>query len=508
MHPIQAEINIERGIITAVAPTPGSVTVITEESRYHYAGAWLMPGFVDSHCHLAGLGSLLNSLSLEDAESADECVERAKQHPSADCDWLTGFGWNQEKWVNKEYPKKEILDAAFPNTPVYLTRIDGHAAWVNSEALKLAGIDANISDPAGGAILRDNTGEPTGILIDEAMDMVNKYIPKPSKQQIKSEIKEACNECLRVGLTEVHDMDVNPEYIEIFKDLEKNNELPIRVHSFVKAQNDEWKTHNIKKYSSKILNLRGLKFYADGALGSHGAAMLQPYKDKPDSTGLMLNNEDRLFKMASEGLKYGWEIAIHAIGDAANRMTLNAYEKLYHEKIADSTCTLRVEHAQIVHPSDLEIFAKYGIIAAVQPFHCISDAAMAENRLEEKVLAYSYPWKSFMDMNVLMTGGSDFPIEPHDPLTGIDAFVRRIPTGKTEPWHPEERISRNKALEAYIINPRITEKSEKFPGKIEEGCNADLVVADNNLINCKDVEILNTNILAVFTAGKLRYEKF
>jgi len=503
MKPIQGKIIIANGKFCSIEHSEYEVIVQSEDLNLDIRNAWIYPGFCDSHGHILSLGEQLSGLNFNHAKSVDECIELALKHNKYRGEWLVGRGWNQELWDKKDFPKAKMLDEYFSEVPVYLERVDGHASWVNSKALKITGISRNSTDPSGGAILKDKSGNPTGILLDNAMELVKSKIPRREVSHLMDSIKKAINELISNGILYVHDMDVAPELIPIFKDLDNSNQLPIKINAYVCAQKDEWLHRGIKPYSGKNFNVCGIKLYADGALGSRGAALLRSYSDDKGNKGLLLLSEKEMYEKCRLGIENGFQIAIHAIGSLANRTVLRTYAKLYDDKIADRSSLLRLEHAQIIHPSDLHYFAKYKIIPSIQPVHCISDAPMAKKRLKSRC-SYSYPWKSLINHGANLLSGSDFPIESHNPIIGIDALVRRVPFGRTESWYPKEIIDVKQALDSYTQNP-IKYFGSQNKGKLSEGESADFVIMNNNLISCDKAQILQTNVLAAFSEGRCRY---
>ena len=420
---LQAIVQIENGKIKSIEKTSGRATLIIDGKQFDYPGGWLYPGMTDAHGHVAALGKFKRGMAVVGTKSAGQCVQLLEQNRFMQGKWLTAWGWNQEQWKSKCYPDKDILDFAFSDTPVFLKRIDGHAAWVNTVALNIAGIDNNTPDPAGGKIQRDKSGNATGILIDTAMNIVSKHIPPFTDQQIMDNIDMGCRELSSVGLTSTHDMDLNPLNIPAYKKLDEESKLTVRVSAYIKAHEDEWLKHSIKPYIGNRFEIKGLKFYADGALGSHGAALLRDYKDMPGNRGLLLTNFDRLLKQCRKGCEAGFDIAVHAIGDAANRLVIDVYEQLRKDGFTNN---LRIEHVQIIHPEDADRMAENNIIASVQPIHGTSDmTGMAQDRMDDETLGRAYRWKSLAERGLLLCGGSDYPIESHDPLTGIDAFVKQ-----------------------------------------------------------------------------------
>jgi predicted amidohydrolase YtcJ len=505
MRIFQGTIKIKGGVIESLIPQSSKLRIILSDlgKEYDLGNSYAIPGLVDSHGHIAALGKKLNGLSLNDCQSAEECAIISSRHETSRGSWIVGIGWNQENWFDSAYPHKGILDEYFPDTPVYLMRVDGHTCWVNSKALKIAGIDGFTPDPAGGSIEKDKSGNPTGILIDNAFLLVKKHIPPNTFEQVESFILDAVNELSANGLTEVHDMDVAPELIPIYKKLNDERKLKIRIQSYITAQNDEYLKHNIQVYESNNFSVRGIKYYADGALGSHGAALLGPYSDRQSSKGLLLIDEGNLYEKARIGVQNGFQIATHAIGDAANRMVLNVYKKLRTEKIVKEKNILRVEHAQIVHPDDQKLFGEYDIIAAVQPIQCISDRFMAPKRLGDRV-SYSYPWRSLKKNGALILGGSDFPIESDNPFLGIDAFVNRRHHAEDNSWNDAELLSIDEAFDAYNHDAHKIIMQTQNRGEIKEKMLADICVIDHNPFQNK-TDLKSLKPKAVLCNGEIAF---
>lgn len=492
MLPGKYHINLDNSSIYNISRTNDYTIIETREKKYKFDG-YLIPGLADSHGHIAGLGQFLSQPDLRNAKSPEECVDYIHNSISLQNNWIVGYGWNQENWNKKDFPHKSILDKYFRDIPVFLRRVDGHAAWVNSKALDLCGITAYSKNPQGGEIINDNSGYPTGILIDSAMDLIRNNIPDFSIKQIEDHILNAINSLISHGVTYTHDMDVDPKYIPIFQDLDRRGKLKIRIDSYIKSQNKTPNLNNIQN-SGNLFNIKGLKFYADGAFGSRGAALLKPYSDEPNNSGLLLTSDASLYKSGIYGVENNLNIATHAIGDKAARITLNAYNSIRNDY---TDAILRIEHCQLIDPEDIERFADIGAIASVQPVHCTSDAAsIAENRLGKRC-NYAYPWKSLIDRGITVLGGSDFPIESHNPLSGIDAFVNRKPIGYEIPWQAHEIITLNDAIDAYSVNPRKINNISA----LSHGSPADFTILSDNLEN----DILETKILATFVDGRPVY---
>lgn len=502
MKPLQATITIERGRIIGIEYTPGTVTIISEQGIHSYPGAFVLPGLVDAHCHLHAMGELLNGLQLYQLSSKNETLNACNSHTELRGDWLYGMGWNQELWEEKVYPTAQDLDALFPNTPVYLRRADGHAAWVNTKAMEYAGITDDTQDPEGGSILRMQ-GKATGILIDNAMDLIAHLVPDQTNDAKIKNILTAAKHCSTLGLTEVHDMDVHPTLLPLYLELAENGQLPIRIQSYVKAQQHQWIDHGCLPAGGEFVRIAGLKFFADGALGSRGAAMIEPYADA-DHKGLILMNEEILYEHAKRGIEEGFSIATHAIGDMANHIVINAYERLRTEGIADEDVILRIEHTQIITEEDIERIGKHNIKAIPQSVHCISDATMAKVRLGERK-SIAYPWKTLVKHGIKPAGSSDFPIESANPLIGIDAYCRRIPFDDTHAWMPEEILSAEEALLSYTTWAHEAAGMEYRRGKIALKFDADLTILSQDICSCEAKDILNTSVLATYSAGIRRY---
>lgn len=491
-------IRIINGIIKDIWESSG-IIIESEESKHTFENACIYPGFTDTHGHVFGLGTTLTSPGLYNAVSLEECLSIISKSSPNRGDWLVGYGWNEENWICGSYPDKKYLDSLFPDNPVVMFRVDGHALWVNSKALQAAGIGSDYNCPAGGEVKVDKSGIPTGILVDNAIYPVTNAIPWYSDSQAKEIIRQSVAELASKGITEVHDMDVSPDLIRIYKELDDGGNLPIRLQSFIQAQQDEYLQAAGEPYIGRNFNVIGLKFYADGALGSRGAAMLTDYADCPGHKGLVLIGHEELSRKMAKGIKAGFAIAVHAIGDAANRMVLGVYSAIRNSGSVNDEIILRVEHAQHIHPDDLEKFGKYNIFAAVQPVHCTSDAKMARKRLGLSNTRH-YPWKSLLDAGAIMGGGSDFPIESHNPLAGLDAFVNRIPFGENESWMPGECIDFNQALDSYTVNAHVI-AGQMNRGKIESGCEADFVILDRDL-SIDKTKITDAKVLATFCRGK------
>ncbi len=499
-------IRIQRGRILSIHSADDGVMIESESGLRHFPGCFVYPGFVDAHAHVIGLGMKLLGLGLYDARSAEECVRRCSDTGANRGDWIVGMGWNQELWDVPLMPDRKLLDEQFPSTPVCLRRADGHALWLNSEALHRCTISEGKSDPPGGYYLRRADGSLSGVVVDAAMEGVLRVLPEYKRDQYIEFIRAALHACAAQGITEIHDMDVAPHHVELFREMAEKGDLACRIQSYVSAQNNEWAEFGLLPAVGEFQQTVGVKFYADGALGSRGAALFDDYSDDPGNCGLRLLSEEQLYRQAAMAIEQGFHVATHAIGDAANSLVLNVYERLRKEGVANEQTILRIEHAQILRPQDRARFAASDIVASVQPVHCVSDAPMALKRLGDRCTSEGYPWHSLLKQNALMCAGSDFPIESSSVLLGLDAFCRRIPFGSSHPWNSHECIDRSSAIAAYTVNAHKAADMAYRRGAIRSGFDADLVIVDNDLETCADSELASTTIVATYCGAKLTYE--
>lgn len=475
-------------------------------------GAVVIPGFSDSHCHLYGLGQALAQIDLVGTTSADDAlarvVETARQNPQLE--WLAGRGWDQNDWPGQRYPHRSQLDAIAPDRPCYLRRIDGHAAWVNGEALRRAGIDRDTPDPEGGAILRDEHGEPTGILIDNAADLVGDVIPEPDTAEVRRRIDLAVDHCLARGLTGVHEAGVSWERAELYRQMAQDGELHLRVYGMY---DDDTETLDLGLADGPtvtgdgMFTVRCVKLYADGALGSRGALLLEDYRDDPGNRGLAVTSRDHLLDVLRRAAASGFQVGTHAIGDGGNRLVLDLYEEVLKEaRLTDARW--RVEHAQILSPLDIPRFAELGVIAAMQPTHCTSDLDWAGKRLGDDRLGGAYAWRTLLDSGAHVCFGTDFPIERVEPLEGLYAArTRQHPDGTPiGGWQPQEKLDGLTALKLYTQGSAWASFREDRLGRIEPGYTADLTVLDLDPVACDAAELLGGRALMTIVNGQVRFE--
>ncbi len=499
----QGEIEVSAGKIRRIQPGFQHCIIRTDREVYRFENAWILPGLVDAHIHLVGLGEAMAALTdLSRCSTAEDCVAHLQRHPRGRGEWLLGRGWDQHRWEKPVFPTAHLLDAAFPDHPVFLLRSDGHAAWVNTVALQRAGITARTPDPPGGKIIRDTQGAPTGVLIDEAMELVRNLIPPPSAEEIRQYIRTAMEYLNTFGVTEVHDMDVAPEWIPVFQHLAEQGELSIRIQAYIRGQHEEWLQARLLPARGEFFQLIGVKLYADGALGSYGAALRTPYADNPETTGLLLLDETNILERLGWIVEVEWDVAIHAIGDLAVHKVLNWYETLRREHIADPATRLRIEHAQIIAPEDLPRFAEHDILPSIQPLHCLVDAPMAIQRLGDR-LRFAYPWRSLRNAGTIFGAGSDAPVVPPNPWEGMQAFIDRHPPGWETPLFAEERLTIDEALLAYTEWAHQLTNMHIRRGKLRENFDADFIVVDQNPLQTRQPAALN--VLATFVGGECVY---
>ncbi len=486
------------------------------------AGRTVVPGMIDAHTHFAGIGARRLQIDAGAAAKGEILQKVAAQVTRSKAgEWIQGRGWDQNIWPEKAFPTRQELDAVAPDNPVYLTRVDGHAAWVNSRALEIAGIQRGTPDPPGGMILRDSRGEPTGTLVDNGFRLVSRHIPPMSKDQRREAVRLSISECLAAGLTGVHEAGGSRADIELYEEMMRAGEFNFRIYEFVRWPGDEQSlphTYESLDYflekgpqiglHDNRLTIRGIKMSLDGALGSRGAAFLEPYADDPDNSGVLRLDAGEIYETTLRGLKAGFQVAVHAIGDRANRIVLDAMEKALKEaQVSDAR--LRVEHAQVLDPADVPRFARLGILPSMQPTHCTTDMHWIGDRVGEQRSRYAYAWRTLLDSGVRIPGGSDAPVESVAPLPGIYAAVtRRDRNGWPEDgWHPEQIVTREEALRMFTIDAAYAAFEENIKGSLVPGKLADMAVLSRDIMKIPAAGILETEVEMTILGGKVVYTK-
>ena len=514
--PLATAVAIRGDRIAAVGSDRDIRSSYRAEKTIDLGGKPVYPGFIDSHAHMESLGAALMNLDLSATSSEEEAAARVAEaaRSAVRGGWIRGRGWDQNRWRAKEFPTRASLDRVSSSVPVFLTRVDGHAVWVNSKALAIAGISEKTPDPAGGRILRDRAGNPTGVLIDDAMESVQRVIPPPSVGERTEAVRRAVHACVACGLTEVHDMGVDSAGVAIYRNLIAGGEFPFRVYAALSgADSGYWarfrRSGPLKNTEGGKLTVRSVKFYADGALGSRGAALIDPYSDDPGNRGLTLTSHAELLAAAEEALDAGFQLCTHAIGDRANAFVLDVYDQALTSRDAKGRDTrFRIEHAQVLAAADVPRFSALGVLPVMQASHCTSDMPWAIQRLGPERIRGAYAWRSLLRQGSIIPGGSDFPVESPDPLLGFYAAVTRQDRGglPREGWNPGERMTREEALKSYTLWGAFAAFQEKEKGSIEPGKWADLVVLTDDIMKIDPSNILKTRVVKTIIAGEIAYD--
>ncbi len=496
------------GNATGAMALKGSATRVVD-----LGGRTVIPGMVDAHGHVAGLGDALHIVDLTGTTSYDEVVarvaERAKRTPKGQ--WVLGRGWDQNDWGDTRFPTHDKMTAAVPDHPVYVVRVDGHAGLANLKALQAAGVTAATQDPSGGHIERSADGAPAGVFVDNAQGLVRRAIPRQTRDEVKTSILDAVKEAQRWGLTGVHDAGAGATELDVYEELAKAGQLKFRLNAMISDDAktiDAWfKRGPLVAGYNGTLWVRSIKLYADGALGSRGAALLDPYTDDPKNIGLLVSAPAHIQEVAGRALKAGFQVNTHAIGDRGNRLVLDAYEAaLKATPTADHR--FRVEHAQILNYDDIPRFASLGVIPSMQASHQTSDMYWAATRLGSGRLLGAYAWRSLLNTGVVVPNGSDFPVEQVNPLISFHSAVSRQDARDWPPggWYPAERMTRDEALLAMTLWPAYAAFQEKVLGSLTPGKFADFVVLDQDIMRVPAELLLRTRVLSTWVSGEKVYE--
>ena len=475
--------------------------------RMDLKGATVVPGLIDAHAHMAGLGALLESRDLRHVSSIAAVAAIVKEEAAkrgAD-EWVVLRNWDQTNWGGK-FPSARDLDAASLGRPVFLRRVDGHAGWANTRAMELAGITKTTPDPSGGKIIRDAQGNATGVLIDRAQGLVGAKIPESGYAQVKRQLELAARECVRLGLTGVHDAGTGTEVLKAYRELIAEGKLPMRIYAMIGGDGALWREYlKSGPETGSRLTVRAIKLMGDGALGSRGAALWQPYSDDKQNTGLLVTPKEVIERVSREAAAAGFQVATHAIGDRANRVVLDAYAAALGGK---NDKRFRVEHAQIVSVPDFKMFADYSVVAAIQATHATSDMRWAETRLGPDRIAGAYAWRRFVNLGIPVANGSDFPVEEPDPLLGLYASFTRSDVKGQPPggWTPDQKMSRAEALHSFTLGAAYAAFEEKVKGSIETGKMADFVVFDKDIMEAAPADVLKAKVLMTFVDGKAVFQ--
>jgi len=477
-------------------------------------GRTLLPGLIDAHGHVMELGFNQAQADLTGTPSLAAALDVVKAFAARDTQsaWIRGAGWNQAIWKLGRFPTARELDAVTGARPAWLERVDGHAGWANSAALKAAGIERTTPDPPGGRIERDAQGNPSGVFVDGAMGLVHDRIPAPTDAEAKRALDAALARMASIGMTGVGDAGIDARTFALYKAYADAHKLTTRIYAMIRGTDHDFdelsRTGPLIGYGDDFLTVRAVKLYADGALGSRGAALLAPYSDDAKNSGLLFHTPAELTAMVAKALAKGYQVCIHAIGDRANREVLDAFAAAYAKVGSGEKLRNRVEHAQVVSPDDdIPRFVRLNLIASMQPTHATSDKNMAEDRIGAERLKGAYAWRTFLAQGTRIAGGSDFPVESPNPFFGLHAAVTRQdhddkPEGG---WRPQQKMTLIEALRAFTLDAAYAEHAESSLGSLEPGKWADFIVVDRDIFTIAPKDIWRTRVLQTWVAGKQVY---
>ncbi len=522
---------VEGDKIVGTGPTSSIERRFKAKKIVDLKGKTVFPGFIDSHAHFFSLGIARMTVDLLGCASEVEASERVRERVKKTSPglWIRGRGWDQNEWPSKQFPSHVSMDRIAPNNPVYLVRVDGHAVWVNKKAMEASGVNKSTQEPAGGKIIRDSQGNPTGVFVDNAVQLVLSHLPQMSDDEAVEAMHLASQECVKDGLTTVQDMGVDSMEVELYKRLIQSDQLPLRIYAAVGGVGDLWtdflKNGPLIGYGQNHLTIRALKLYIDGALGSRGAALIEPYSDDPGNRGLTVSTEELIRSATVDALKHGFQVCTHAIGDRGNNIVLRMYASALKE-IPSSDPRLRIEHAQVLDQNDIPKFKEYGIIPSMQPTHCTSDMYWAEARLGPQRVQNAYAWRSLLNTGVVIPGGSDFPVENPNPIWGIYAAVTRqdkqgrprdaedgrkyfyFKEGSSDTsafddgWYASQKMTREEAIRSFTTWGAWAAFEEREKGSLQANMLADFVVLSSDLAKVPDNEILNVRVLKTYVGGR------
>lgn len=518
-QPFVTAVAIRDGIIWAMGADDDMLALRGRGDWLDVNGRTATPGLVDAHVHFQNFALSLQRVNLHGTKSLADALSRitekvnADNRPRTSDTWLQGRGWSQDDWPDRRFPTAAHLDAILPDRPAIFRDKSGHAAWVNGRALQLAGITAETADPPGGQIQRDASGQPTGILFEEAIDLVAHLIPRPTPETIVAAMRAAQTYCWQVGLTGVHDFD-GRDCFTALQTLHQAGELGLRVVKNIPVYRLE---HAIgvglrTGFGDDWLRIGGVKIFADGALGPRTAAMVEPYENDPDNRGIAVTDKEEMMTKASAAAAHGLSVTVHAIGDRANHDVLDVYAALRDQEAGSKAPQLRhrIEHVQLLHPSDLHRLAKLNVIASMQPIHATSDMVMASDYWGSRT-QFAYAWRTMLETGATLAFGSDAPVEPIDPLLGIHAAVtrrRRDGTPGPDGWHPEQRLTMVEAVRAFTLGTAVTSSQEHFVGTITPGKRADFTFFARDIFAMPADELPDVAVEGTMVGGIFRHRQW
>ncbi|MCA1856879.1 amidohydrolase [Massilia oculi] len=504
----------ERGRIMAVGTQAEVAAKAKNAHQVDMGGRTVLPGLIDAHGHVFGLGQQLTQLDLSATTSLAAATGAIAAYAKANAGhaWIRGRGWNQENWKLGRFPTAAELDAVVSDRPVWLERVDGHAGWANSRTLALAGITKATPDPAGGKIMRDANGEATGVLVDAAQELVTKVMPAQTEAEGRVMLDRALGEMARVGLTAVHDAGIGVQEDRLYRDYADKNKLSARIYAMIGGTGADFdqlaKNGPLRDYGDGMYALRAVKLYSDGALGSRGAALIKPYSDEPHSHGLLFFKSAQMDAMMTKAMRKGYQVNVHAIGDAGNKQILDIYQKELKATKSEAQ-RHRIEHAQVVAAQDIPRFQSLGIIPSMQPTHATSDKNMAETRVGPERIKGAYAWRSFLHQGSRIACGSDFPVESPNPFFGIHAAVTRMDHAgqPVAGWYPNQAMSLKEAFRCFTLDAAYAGHQENSLGSLEAGKQADFIVIDRDLFRMPTYDIFKTGVLETWVGGRQVFKK-
>lgn len=498
---------IDNGKVLALDPK----TTPSDTTRVDGRGKYLLPGLIDAHGHLMGLGDNLLLVDLRDATSEQDAAKKVAAYAFAHPDqtWISGQGWNQELWPDRAFPSAASLDKTLGSRPAWLTRVDAHAGWANSVALKLAGIDENTPDPVGGKIVRRPDGKPSGVLIDNAMSLVTDIMPQANAEQYAQQLEAAGNHLLSLGVTSMHDAGIEHRLYDFYLKRAAEGTLPIRIYAMISATDPllaDMLSNGYVNSKDDFLSIRSVKAYGDGALGSRGAALLAPYSDAPHQSGLMLTQPEDFASLFTQVISAGFQLNFHAIGDRANHLALAQFEETF-KSIGGKALRNRIEHAQVIAPEDLPKFAELGVLPSMQPTHATSDKNMAESRIGKARMKGAYAWQTLLKSGIALPLGSDFPVELANPFYGIHAAVTRQDRNNqpVKGWYPEEALTREQAFRGFTLDAAYAGHQEDKIGTLTPGKWADFILVDKDMFTIPEQDLWKITVLQTWVAGNKVY---